>query len=158
MLSTKLPTAGSKWNFFPPGQSNYLEIYIHLLISTCVVMVGFQFCLAPHSCEGLIPSAVPGDVNFFMGCACPSLPSPRNRAPATAGTHAGEDRRTSSGHRVMSVTEQDGILRRVLPAADMCWFSSGYFRGVQVPQVVKLSISSPAANLLRKMLLLTSAK
>lgn len=120
MLSTKLPTAGSKWNFFPPGQSNHLEIYIHLLISICFVMVGFQFCLAPHSCEGLIPSTVPSDVNFFIGCACPSLSSPSNRAPATAGIHAGEDRHTFSRHCLMSMTEQDGVLRFVLSATDMC--------------------------------------
>lgn len=89
---------------FPSGQSNHLEISLDLLISTCSIVVGFQFCLVSHSCEGLITRTVSGNVNLFIGCACPSLTS-SNKVSATADIHAGENQHSSSRRCLMSKTQ-----------------------------------------------------
>lgn len=90
---------------FLPGQSNHLEIYIHLLTSACPMVAGFHICLASHSCEGLIPSTALSNVSLAMGFACPSLSSPSRRESATAGVHAGENEHTSSRHCLISKTQ-----------------------------------------------------
>lgn len=89
---------------FLSAQSNHFEICIDLLILTCSMMVGFWFCLASHSFEGLILSTVPSDVNLFLGRTCPSLSS-SNKESATADIHAGENQHASSRRCVMSETQ-----------------------------------------------------
>lgn len=90
---------------FLSGLSKHLEISMDLLISTCSITVGFQFCLASHSCERLIPITVPSHINLLTDCACPSLSSPSKRVSANSGIPAGENQHTSSRHCLTSKTQ-----------------------------------------------------